>query len=1427
MIQDIILDALLSGVAGYATNKHVIDALSKEYSILGKSKFGGAILNSKEKLIENIASMMEKDIINAQKISLNFSDYNLTDEFEKFSKHFMDECIFRDIKNLRLKDISDFYDICYCVKDMLIGVIRTNISDIVEYVSQGIDLNELITDNQAVYIANSIIDNLLLTIKNTNMVETVFLDLYDDFCDYKITDFASKTMLEKIKSNIEKESTKIPNILKNKLDEKIDDCCHNILKSVDLKSTIQKSVEHMLDKPLRSIMVMPLHELKEKVFKSIMNFVNSEKGEKAITDLYYDIVEYLENNKTTLADICTNQYQITLKKYTEEKLNSIVYSSMQWLEHNNVEIDKMIKNSVDDVISIKSPVGKKIYSTIMSFYLDNRYGDNSIYSILFNCTKSSINMDKISSFVINQVTDNLKSTSFKDVFDKFEEEKIINSNIFYSLIVKKLKENGNSIISKEIDSLLSNPLRQFIKLDIERLSANGKIEYIFIDYIKENTFYSKQTCQNVTKLVNEYISESFGKKLGEICDKASANELVSNIKNQLINDINDNRFKLGKKLVGCIRSSVQSSNIKELLSLVSESGEATSNRLIRKISEYINKNFSTAIESIGDIRISKILSTINKIPNLNSGLSNIMKDVVGGSIATITDGYIKQSVQQHFNDLTDDQFIDFIKQINLIDNKGICFEGSIVSAVSSIPFSILSTNILHQGLIGQTFSWQGAVMCSLLGISTNIIAMSRFSDIIVTNSILKKIPLFSNCTDDFIKEKQKMFAHYMEDVIERNLIDSDTVQDLIQSKSTNIKESIYYSLKKDDSEKIFNCIKDNKKQVAKLMAEGTKVLLKNNKDNLINVATKGISDIPIKYLLNRNSIDYIGEKISSNENVIKQIDNYIIKSLNEKNISQIIPNKITGVIKENIVLGVEDSYLNNIEFIKNIQSFKQYLSKNTQQYKKIMNKPINSLFSYDALDDVEGNIFNVIYDTYFSRDKVNEITDKIYDLIITEYFKDKCLNNLINRRSKVLLTGMIYKYFNDIITGLSNHLSTNIHEELEYNIIQNILANLDIREKAIYNELGGNKLVKKIIDKLTLIEIPKFIDNNFEQFYEISKNILKDMYDLKISEFNIQIDKESFNKLISEMFFVNYSTNSFIKNKSYLIFHQYTNKYKELEFEHVAKLFNINTLNGICSTYGGEISNILKIIYNSIKKDKENSIAQFNDIVDDIYKYAFSDTNTKDILAGLPQESIQPSIEFIKKVSKDKELVLLSVKNMFNIYYNYLEDMDLLNTMIDINDFKLQLSRVYDDYITSENFDNYGLKLYSKIIESDLQSNISYYLTGRVKKYFIDILVDGFYLAIKRDLVDLFKCIELDKLTEKGILKLEPKEFQKLFRVIWKNNKKAMYITGSGGALFGFNKYVAETISLTGIIRNLISFVKRKRAEVTEIKSQEKDSNDK
>lgn len=1396
MLHDIIIDALLFGASGYITNEYVINMLFKEYPFIKNLQVGGKVKASKKQFVKNVSTMMEKDIINSEKISDRFKEHNFSEEFSNFSKDFIDIFICREMRSLRLKDIPVFHDACYGLRDIAINLINTNIGDVLNNLGSSIKLSELITKNQAEHLSKIILQNLVLTIKNTDIIKNINLTSSESFNNIKLSDIISKDISDVIKNNVSKEAMNFSNIIKTNFSERIDSSINEILKQNKLEAILKQIQDEISKKPLKTFININTQDIVGTVRENIIEFINSEKGEKLIADMYYDLKNYIINSNLDLYKLFKTDYEESIKELTNSRLNNIAYSILKWIGNNSNDLDSSIKESIAEVITGHTELKNKIFSTFKSYFDSKKNDDGKIISVLLESENNNDNLNKISSYIISETSNYLMEVNAKSIINSFEEKQIFNSEILMSSIKKYLENIDNNTIETFFNDTLALPLNYFIDIDLTKL-FNDKFKYIFIDYIKQNTYYSSELLTDVASKVTEYIFTNLNETIGELLDKEYIEDKSNKIKKLLLKNITENENQIIESINSRINLFINNSNVSSLFDKMNEFNQSPDIIVSEKIAELIQQNFLKLVDDLGDIRISKLLTNLSSIPNIHVSLSDFMKSVVGESIAFVSEGYISETVEAHFDKQNELEFAWHIKNTNSINTHKINLNGGIIGASIGLPLSILSNRLLSSSIISNVFSWQGMVLGSIIGLSTNFIAMNPFSKCYKDNGILAKIPLLINYRKKAISKKQSIFADYMANIIESNLIDKNTIEDLVQSKSTQLKRNIANSISDDNYKQIYDFFDNNKAYISEKLSSTTKAVLSENTEALAEYISKSISDIPIKMLINRNMIDSIMSVVASNKDkLLNQSLDYINNNIFDNlNVTSLIPDKILDKIMDQTDLILNDNFYRISDFLKEPEHLRRYLIQHENSYKNFLDKNLIDSFSADTLDDLYYKIFNSLYSHLLTDDNLSILSEITCQSLSKEFIRNKKLDNLFVRRSKFILSSMFFKYFNDLVIDLHHYMSLN-KAVIEKNIRETLLSNLNLKEKLSYNAVGADNVIHNIVNNLIQVKLPLFVERNLEQFYEISKSITEDILDVYLSNLNMSIDKDKASSYVKELF-IDKKRNSIIKNKSFLIFSTYMKKYNETKTINFAKNLHLGSINEIFANYENEITFILKQFSTNIKRNKNNIIKISSGIFEQSSIKILDSILVKDLFKGVSDFNLLNMRSFFYKTIEDNDLLYLNVNSFINSFYNYLDDRDLLDTIIDINDFKQALEMSLSKFSESKELEDYFKNLYTKIITDDLKFSIYVNLGNSVKLYFTDILAEGFYLSIKNNLSKIYSSISLDKITREEIMKLPFQQFQELYNIFWINNYRNTVWTGLAGGIFGVNRILS--ISLIAI----------------------------
>jgi len=100
------------------------------------------------------------------------------------------------------------------------------------------------------------------------------------------------------------------------------------------------------------------------------------------------------------------------------------------------------------------------------------------------------------------------------------------------------------------------------------------------------------------------------------------------------------------------------------------------------------------------------------------------------------------------------------------------------------------------------------------------------------------------------------------------------------------------------------------------------------------------------------------------------------------------------------------------------------------------------------------------------------------------------------------------------------------------------------------------------------------------------------------------------------------------------------------------------------------------------------------------------------------------------------------------------------------------------------------------IIDEAADSNFSF-IDISSKEYVVNIFVDSSIEGLRRNLDDMLKSVEFDKIAAEEIETMEPEKIHQMFNSFGEKYFRKLMLYGFGGFVFGINMYVG--FALTGL----------------------------
>lgn len=1325
-----IVQAILGGASGYITNDYAINMLFKEYTPL---KLGGVIKKTRNEFIENLSSMVENDIINKEKLHEIFNSREFKVKFEKLTDDFYEESLYKSVGNDTFSDIDGFKTTLRQTDKYVDEIINDHIEGLFDFLVDNFNIGCFLTDLQSEKIALSLYNTVKDILNNTKFVENALKNFYDTNKDLKLTEVLGSSI-----GLINKPLHKFVELAMNNLSPT------DLLKEFDFAAN--KASKVFYSKQIKDII-----NLNDQIMDSLISSVFDRQNIYNICQSLFSHGRKLDKSLYSLLD---PDIESKLRTYIEDNLPYVTDLLVTYVQNNSILIDKIIEDSIDEVLNESQGLRARLLYTIKNTYFDKLSKKYSMVDKIITFIKQATEGEKLSINISKKIVEYLDTISISQIVREGEKNNF-DADKAYSLVNSFISKNGPSIRSS-IQAYISNLYLRDI-LPTSRISGEKIL--------------SSQAVKDFSKNKSEaYIKSLLSKELNNLIPEDKLSSYTNKLSSYIKVKFNENENSIKDFIAGKIkRVNIEKETFKN-------------KEILAFIKREASDKYKEEAAKLSDVELSLALDKINSIDNISKNSSETLRKYVVKNTDTILEGSIKKIVWNNLNKLSDNELVSFANDFIGRELKPIMFFGGVLGLLAGLILAAFQNSPLDPGQINI------ATMATyaFVGFITNVIAINMIFKPYREIKFLSKIPFFRNFSLGYIIKNQKNFAKSTAHYIDKSLLSKDSINELFESHKSNIKNSFIKNIGENDYATLNKLLAKNKETTI----SGIYCFLKNNIFKNINAFSNylygRISKIKLADILtygNINSISsYVNESLKSTDMIKEKIQTLVSSE-----------NQVNTLISTEYAIGLLNSQnaklYDKALSILEPASFIEEISKHNERYVNYTGKGLEGLLNLndEKLSSLSNKISKVILSDTF-RDK---FTLSAVSLFNKSFDKDKTFEELFDGRLKTSLD----KKLPGILENLADKIKSNLAESkgsISATVRSEFKSNLGLLERGMYDLMGGDQLIDEIINKTMTDKLPSFMDAKKDEIKKITGDIVNEkFYKAKVEVLHTKLNQLQVNDIVSSYLVTNKEK---IENKINTLFVELYHKAKDKEVRDILKLFNINDLNSLLKTYRPEINTFADAIHSTLITDRSGVMDELSTINKAVAE-DFMNLKLSDIFSQVSSDKIE---EILKNTSaslfKDDNMKKI-MENFLTLYKEYQGNLKL-DYFIDKDEFVISTENFIDDLLKNDKTEKTVKQILHSIIDEASETNFSF-IDTKSKDYLVNIFVDSSIESLRRNLDDLLKSVEFDRLAAEEIEKMEPEKIHQMFDSFAGKYFTKLMVYGFGGFVFGINMYVGFT--LTGL----------------------------
>ena len=1389
----LLLQAFSSGVAGYITNKYAVNMIFKEYTPL---KIGGAVKKNKEKFIEEISDLVERDIINSETLRNKVLGEDFKIAMQDIGKDFFKESLYDVFENKKIEEIPGWNETLISGEEFLINNLKEVLPKLMNNFGEHVKLENLLSEKQIAFIVDYAYKEIINNVGSNEELRHLLNDLYEEQGEVYLSQLISPESGEKVTRIISCEiMNAIDEVLSSRKETK--SIVDKSLSLIDIKTLLKELQKTIGSKTIYDILSEEeFDKLNLIIYEKLDKLIKSDEGKQTLENVIEEMFISAKDIELTVFEVLPIHFGRVSSEYIIDLVKKAIPYLSSWISNNKIKIENLIDESIlESIDNIDDDLRKSMILKVKDSMLVDFASRNQIVDKIITFLDEYKISEEDSYKLYSKIIKFLEEIKIKDLVILLEENNLINEEKVVNLIQDKwntegkelsklfLKRETSKTLNKLVDQDLNKLFNKFIKPKLYDLIINNKSK--ILSYLDKSIF----------NLVHNKIDSLLDSKIKDVFSKNKVDNYSSILPNKIVNILNNNDSSYKKNINKQISNYIKNIKIQDILNDNEE-------KIINSISEKTAEFAKNKIDKYKTYEVKDIINKINSKEDLPEEISNKLYDNIKDNLPIIVDGRVKKLIYDNLIKLDEDEICNIAqsfmgKQLKPLSMFG-AFLGTIVGLIFGITINNINGNYGFYNNIQNTLI--ACVLMGVVGVMTNVIALWMIFCPYEKNKFISKIPLFKVFSIGYIPSHKDSFASGMAYFIDDELLSGNRIINSFNLQRDKFKNNIISTIKDSNYMVMLNYIRNKKYSLVKKTYETILKLLKTNNEKICKSIGNQLSTVEGGKFV---SIDFINSKADDLISKISHKENKIIEYLEtklkaNKSLEEVLPeelidivnNKIDKDIKDYIDKSMENSFVEDM--IKNI------VFRNEKTYNAIMDKPIKDIISEKSLLNIQNSIKTDKFMNIILIGLKEQLNNYLQDYLSTELQEEKRFDEVFDGKIKEKLDSNIYNITDIASKKLILYLKDN-KDLVSSMVIKIVRKNLNFFVKMAYDFADGDGLVRDVIAIVIDNKVETLIEEDKDKLSVILYNYVeKEICSSKVKNLGIKSTEINTNLLLDRLVFAlkqneDFKTN--MHNASDLIISNVC----DIKVKNISEVVEVANIQKAYDKYKYIANMATNNIINNLNNNKEDVNEFVSGLIEEKIMKHFYSISLVEISWELNNNDVTYIVDNLLEMVNSSEVIKYHIIQICrSIYISSIRN-SKLSDILDMDTLEKDMYNALNLLFENKDFNDKNKVIVDSIIDKLLDNKLIF-ISKEFKLYITDNIIDAGFNTLEKNIVPILRSLDLQSITMEEVDKMHPKEIHELFKSFAGDFFIKLYIYGAFGLIFGVNVYLSIVLFAIDLI---------------------------
>lgn len=1391
------VETAVGALVGYLTNDIAVKMLFRRYG-----PFGGVIVRTRDKFINGISDLVEREIINHDTIGRQLSSDDFRAVLTGMVQDFFRRYLYDNTGSALVQEVPGMTPSLSLVVEYFEENSELLVSRLLGYVLSHLPADIAISRGQLQHLADRIVSAAIERLSDSTAIEDAIRGLYREHGRSRISDFVPPGVFRSIAQALQEAGRDFHVRLKAEFEEDLDELVGALYAELGVSDALARVESSLKQRSLAELLGREnAQELARESIRRTLEFLKTADGRELVRRFAADLLAILRRSTLTLFDLLSPETQTAVERLVWTYLPGLVAELIAWVRKHKDEIDGLIDEAINETLRGEEgtdggSAAQLLRSSLKALWVNLAWQGKAasrtdVMGRFIGALEAEADAGELSMEFAGRVVQFIKTRSIGEIVGMLEAHGVVTAETLANLIERAIDASSAKLDASILDKLLErHTVGEIVSIDLVG-HFDKRIKEFFTRKLKDDFLFTERAAARLHEEISSRIIAAADAAISDAVPPAALDRSMAWFKTALVTELTNRKADIAGFLAELLEGQLKEKTVSDLVS------PDTADGLVAYIREKLFAYLANAAQDLERRRVDELYDWVNSRGDSVDAARDLLASLVSENLPAILAGRIRDLVAGNLGKLSDKDLQKVVEDFMGRELRPITTLGAILGGLAGLAFYSLGRGADIPGALGVLASM---LLYGFVGYGTNVIALKM---VFRPYQQWKVAGIPIPGTPGIVAKNKPAFAKGMASFMDEELLNPESVFQMFKASRGAIEAGFVQTLSADGC----RLIRENLMRYAGAASDAAlafafRYAVENERALAAQLAgqigTVRLGDFDLDAHLPSVKLSAIGLARNSRD----AIDGALAKALQTGlPLAEVLPAPVKDAAHRWIEGMVERRVDGMVQLLDDRRRLDKAIRDFLAGHDEALDKRIDELISPAQMDQLKASATEALVLFLRSERLRSAAVDHLWGAILKEADPERSLAQLFDGMLAKLLEDNRERLVDAVLERAQGYLRQHrreikdaavraIKRELEAEKEQGALGWLSGLFKGwLLGALDVYTTVEAVVDRLIDDKLPSYLAGRRTELGRVAEAIVAKVRGIRLADAGFHLSRAGVENLVDRLL----ADDAVPANVGQLL-GGVLDAVGRAKVGSLLRTASMSSLADLASVFEREIDIAAGALASSAHDKREKVQEMVSGLAVKVFDSIFLSIPVSKLTASLEQKDISRAVRQVMDAVASSS----AVDKQLDVFLRDMADelggrelRDLVSTQILGSD----LAAAFEAIITSPEARD-DLRRWTRETVEGLIADLDRLVAPETREWVLRLAVKSLLDAVEGHFVPLIRSLHIQEVTEREVNAMSPKKVEELFYSFAGIYFRRLELYGWAGGLFGLiGKVVQHLLS--------------------------------